>query len=79
MGVAWGLVVIALSLLAWGGQALSWAAPTMAEWLSLTEQKDHVEPVYHADIRGEPTRSQATTTNREPSLYPFNSMTASPN
>jgi len=52
-GVGWGLVVTVLSLLAWGGQALSWLAPSLAERLSLTEQATNVEPAYHADIRGE--------------------------
>jgi hypothetical protein len=53
MGVIWGIVVIVLSLLAWGGQAISWLSPATAERLSLTESEDTVEPVYHADIRGE--------------------------
>ena len=53
MGVTWGIVLIALGLLAWAGQAISWIAPATAERLTLTETEDSVEPVYHADIRGE--------------------------
>lgn len=53
MGVVWGIVVILFSLLAWVGQAISWLAPSRAEQWSLTEAEESVEPVYHADIRGE--------------------------
>ncbi len=53
MGVAWGIVMIAASVLAWGGQTLAWLAPTPAERWGLTEAEGQVEPVYHADIRGE--------------------------
>ena len=53
MGVAWGIVVVVLSLLAWGGQTVSWSAPETAVRLGLTEAKDEVEPVYWADIRAE--------------------------
>ncbi len=53
MGVAWGIVVVVLSLLCWGGQALSWFSPSQAANLSLTEDEENVEPVYYADIRGE--------------------------
>jgi hypothetical protein len=53
MATLWGLVVIALSLLAWAGQAISWLAPSRAAAWSLTEDEDSVERVYHADIRGE--------------------------
>lgn len=49
----WGLVVLALSLLAWGGQIISWLAPERAVRLGLMEPKDSVEPTYWADIRGE--------------------------
>ena len=51
--LVWGLTVTALSLLAWGGQALSWLAPTTAERFGLTERENTVEPAYFADIRGE--------------------------
>ncbi len=53
MGVAWGIAVIVLSLLAWAGQTISWLAPSRAAQWSLTEAEESVEPVYHADIRGE--------------------------
>ena len=53
MGVLWGVIVIALSLLCWGGQALSWFAPETAVRLTLMEAEDTVEPVYFADVRGE--------------------------
>ena len=53
MEVAWGVVLIVLGLLAWGGQTISWFAPRTAEKLSLVEKEETVEPVYWADIRGE--------------------------
>ena len=53
MEIVWGVVLIVLGLLAWGGQTLSWFAPDTATRLSLVEKKEAVEPVYWADIRGE--------------------------
>ncbi len=53
MRIVWGIVVVVLSLVAWGGQFVSWLAPRTAQKLSLTEAEDSVEPVYFADIRGE--------------------------
>ena len=53
MEIIWGVVLIALGLLAWGGQTLSRFAPDTATKLSLVEKKETVEPVYWADIRGE--------------------------
>jgi len=53
MEVAGGIVVLLLSLLAWGGQTLGWFAPDLAAKLSLIEHEDNVEPTYWADIRGE--------------------------
>lgn len=53
MEVAWGVALIVLGLLAWGGQTASWFAPKTAEKLSLVEKEESVEPVYWADIRGE--------------------------
>ncbi len=53
MGILWGVVVVALSLLCWGGQAISWFAPETAARLTLMEAEDSVEPTYFADIRGE--------------------------
>jgi len=53
MGILWGLVVVALSLLCWGGQVISWFAPATAVRLTLMEAEDTVEPTYFADVRGE--------------------------
>lgn len=53
MGVAWGIVLIVLGLLAWVGQAISWFAPSTAERLTLTESEDSVEAAFYGDIRGE--------------------------
>lgn len=53
MYVAWGIVIIVLGLVAWGGQTITLVAPgTAARW-NLAEAEDTVEPVYWADIRGE--------------------------
>jgi hypothetical protein len=51
--VLWGVVLIVVSGLAWGGQTLAWFAPDLAASWGLTEAEDDVEPVYHADVRGE--------------------------
>ncbi len=53
MGIVRGVVVVALSLLSWGGQAISWLSPSTAVRLTLTEADGTVEPVYSADLRGE--------------------------
>ena len=53
MNVLWGVVVTLLSLLAWGGQVLSWFAPATAVRLSLMEAEDDVEATFWADMRGE--------------------------
>lgn len=53
MEVAWGIVIVVLGLVAWGGQTISWLAPEAAVRWSLTEAEATVEPVYWADIRGE--------------------------
>ncbi len=53
MQIAWGVVVVALSLLCWGGQVISWFAPSLAVRLTLMEAQDTVEASYFADIRGE--------------------------
>ena len=53
MQVVWGIVIIALSLLCWGGQMVSWLAPRAAVRLTLMEAEEDVEPTYWADIRGE--------------------------
>jgi hypothetical protein len=53
MDIAWGIIILALGLLAWGGQALSWFVPATAERLGLTEAETAVEPAFWADGRGE--------------------------
>ena len=53
MNIAWGLIVVALALLAWAGQAISWLTPDLAVRYSLREADESVEPAYAADIRGE--------------------------
>ncbi len=53
MELIWGLVIVALGLLAWVGQAITWFAPATAVRLSLTEAEESVDAVYWADIRGE--------------------------
>jgi hypothetical protein len=53
MNVVWGAVVLALSLLGWGGQAVSWLAPSLAVRWGLMEAEDDVEPAFWADMRGE--------------------------
>jgi hypothetical protein len=45
--------MLALGLLAWLGQLVSWLAPSSAVRLSLMEAEADVEPVYWVDIRGE--------------------------
>jgi hypothetical protein len=49
----WGLVVIALGLLAWIGQTVSWLAPATAARLSLADAEGSVDDVFWADSRGE--------------------------
>lgn len=53
MEIIRGIVVVTLSGLAWGGQAIAWLAPDTAVKLGLMEAEDEVEPAYWADIRGE--------------------------
>ena len=53
MNVIWGIVVVALSLLAWAGQTLAWFAPSTAVRWQLMEAEDDVEPTFWADIRAE--------------------------
>jgi hypothetical protein len=53
MQIFWGVTIVLLALLCWGGQTVSWFAPKTAQRLTLTESEDDVEPVYWADIRGE--------------------------
>jgi hypothetical protein len=53
VAITWGLVLIVLSALCWGGQAVSWFSPGTAARLSLTEAEETVEPAFYADVRGE--------------------------
>ena len=53
MRIAAGVVIVLLSLLAWGGQAISWLAPGTAARLSLRERDETVDPAFAADARGE--------------------------
>jgi hypothetical protein len=53
MGIVWGVVLVVLSSICWGGQVISWLAPPVAVKLTLMEGEDTVEPVYYADVRGE--------------------------
>lgn len=53
MNIAWGIVVIVLSLLCWGGQVASWLAHSTALRLGVTESEESVEPAYYAWMRGE--------------------------
>jgi hypothetical protein len=53
MRVLWGVIVVLLSLLSWGGQALSLLAPASAVRWKLMEAEDDVEPTFWADARAE--------------------------
>jgi len=53
MQTLWGIVVTALSLLCWGGQAVVCFAPSTAVKLGLVEAETDVEPVFWADVVGE--------------------------
>ena len=53
MAIAWGIVMVGLSLLCWGGQTIAWLAPEAAARWNLMEAEHDVEPAYWADIRGE--------------------------
>jgi len=51
--VTWGVVIVALSMLAWGGQTVVWFAPSLGVKLGLSEAESDVDPPYWADVRGE--------------------------
>lgn len=53
MELLWGLVIVVLGLLAWGGQTLSWFAPATAARLGLADAEGSVDAVFWADGRGE--------------------------
>lgn len=53
MGIAWGIVLVLLSLLCWGGQTVAWLAPATGVRLGLSEAEADVEPAFWGDLRGE--------------------------
>ena len=53
MAIVWGAVLVVLSAVCWGGQAVAWFSPQTAIRLSLTEAEPDVEPAFYADVRGE--------------------------
>jgi len=53
MSIVWGVVVVALSLLAWAGQTVSFFAPSTAMRWKLMEAEADVDPSFWADIRAE--------------------------
>ena len=53
MDLIWGVAIIALGLLAWVGQAISWLAPATAARLNLADAEGSVDDVFWADGRGE--------------------------
>ncbi len=53
MSTAWGITVVALGLLAWGGQAMSWLAPETAVRLGVMESEETVDRTFFADVRAE--------------------------
>ena len=53
MGIVWGTALVVLGVIAWGGQTVSWIAPSTAIRLGLSEAEHDVEPVFWADGRGE--------------------------
>jgi hypothetical protein len=53
MQIFWGTVLVASSLLCWGGQTIVCFAPTTGARLGLSEREADVEPTFWADVRGE--------------------------
>ena len=53
MNIAWGVVVIVLSLVCWGGQFVALLAPRRAAELGLAEAESQVDHVFWLDGRGE--------------------------
>lgn len=53
MGILWGVVLLVLGLICWGGQCISFLWPDTAVRLGLLEAEADVEPVFWADVRGE--------------------------
>jgi hypothetical protein len=53
MQIFWGTVLVASSLLCWGGQTIVCFAPTTGARLGLSEREADVEPTFWADVRSE--------------------------
>ncbi len=53
MNVAWGVVIVVTSTLAWGGQVLAWLAPDLAGRLGLADVASEVDRTFWLDARGE--------------------------
>jgi hypothetical protein len=53
MQVFGGIVMTALAVLCWGGQAIVCFAPAVGVTLGLSEGEAEVEPAFWADVRGE--------------------------
>lgn len=53
MKLIFGITIMILAGLAWGGQVMSWLAPQTAVRWGLTEPESEVEPVFWADGRSE--------------------------
>lgn len=53
LAVTWGVVVVVLSTICWGGQVVSAFAPERAMRWGLQEDESAVDPAFAADARGE--------------------------
>ena len=53
MATIWGVAILLLAAVCWGGQTLALFAPATAERLGLTDNPDDVDPAFYADVRGE--------------------------
>jgi hypothetical protein len=49
----WGIIVVTLSLLAWGSEFITWVAPRAGARFHFTASDDTDEPSYWIDFRGE--------------------------
>ena len=53
MALIWGLTILVLAIVCWGGQTLSLFSPAVAEKYGLADKAHDVEPVFYADGRAE--------------------------
>jgi len=53
MYIIWGIILTALSSIAYFGQVITAFWPEVASKLELTEHESSVDPTYYADVRGE--------------------------